>query len=87
MVIIFGIAAVLRRAHRRPLKLVDLAPWGIPLIVSAVVAIIQGGYITGGVMSILSRLSGKPYPMVTTDFQGFSLRWPPAMPSGHFGPL
>jgi hypothetical protein len=25
--------------------------------------------------------------MVTTDFQGFSLRWPPAIPSGHFGPL
>ena len=38
-------------------------------------------------MSLLSSLTGHSYPMVTTDFQGFSLRWPPAVPSGHFGPL
>jgi hypothetical protein len=38
-------------------------------------------------MGLLSRLTGHNYPMVTTDFQGFSLRWPPAVPSGHFGPL
>jgi hypothetical protein len=38
-------------------------------------------------MSLLSALTGHSYPMVTTDFQGFSLRWPPAVPSGHFGPL
>ena len=38
-------------------------------------------------MSLLTRLTVSAYPMVTTDFQGFSLRWPPAMPSGHFGPL
>jgi hypothetical protein len=35
----------------------------------------------------LAKLTGNNYPMVTTDFQGFSLRWPPAVPSGHFGPL
>jgi hypothetical protein len=38
-------------------------------------------------MSLLAKLTGHSYPMVTTDFQGFSLRWPPAVPSGHFGPL
>ncbi|HSB65922.1 MAG TPA: hypothetical protein VLD65_05040, partial [Anaerolineales bacterium] len=69
------------------LKWAALMPWLIPLAISALLAIVQGGYITGGFMSLLSRLTGNAYPMVTTDFQGFSLRWPPAMPSGHFGPL
>jgi hypothetical protein len=61
--------------------------WGLPLGVSMVLALLQGGYITGGFMNILANLAGRSYPMVMTDFQGFSLRWPPAVPSGHFGPL
>ena len=64
-----------------------LTTWGIPIAVSVVLAFFQGGYITGGFMSVISSLTGRSYPMVTTDFQGFSLRWPPAVPSGHFGPL
>jgi hypothetical protein len=84
---VFGVYALIKASRRSPLKLAALVPWGIPLAISAVLAIIQGGYITGGFMSLVYRLSGKIYPMVTTDFQGFSLRWPPAMPSGHFGPL
>ncbi len=87
MVIIFIVNVIMKAIKRGPLKLASLAPWGIPLAISAVLAIFQGGYITGGFMSLLSRLTRRVYPMVTTDFQGFSLRWPPAMPSGHFGPL
>jgi hypothetical protein len=87
MVIVFIVYALIKAFRRIPFKPAALVPWGIPLAISAVLALIQGGYITGGFMSLISRLSGKIYPMVTTDFQGFSLRWPPAMPSGHFGPL
>jgi hypothetical protein len=87
MGIIFVVYTSMMAIRRRPLKLAALVPLAIPLAISAVLAIFQGGYITGGFMSALSRLTGKLYPMVTTDFQGFSLRWPPAMPSGHFGPL
>ena len=87
LVIVFMVYAIFSAVRHRPLKLVSLAPWGIPLAVSAVLALFQGGYITGGFLSLLTRLTGHTYPMVTTDFQGFSLRWPPAVPSGHFGPL
>jgi hypothetical protein len=88
-----GIAIVLlvniisNRIKHRQLQKGQLVTWGIPLVVSGILAILQGGYITGGFMSLLSHLTGSTYPMVTTDFQGFSLRWPPAVPSGHFGPL
>lgn len=72
--------------HRRD-KFRALKIWGIPLGVSLILALFQGGYITSGFMSVVASLTGHSYPMVTTDFQGFSLRWPPAVPSGHFGPL
>ena len=87
LVIVFMVYAIFSAVRHRPLKLAFLAPWGIPLAVSAVLALFQGGYITGGFLSLLTRLTRHTYPMVTTDFQGFSLRWPPAVPSGHFGPL
>jgi hypothetical protein len=87
MGVIIVVYTLMMAIRRRPLKLAALVPLAIPLAISAVLAIFQGGFITGGFMSALSRLTGKLYPMVTTDFQGFSLRWPPAMPSGHFGPL
>jgi hypothetical protein len=79
-----AVRSIVRKAH---LRLDSFSAWGIPLAISAIPAIFQGGYITGGFMSILAKLTGNNYPMVTTDFQGFSLRWPPAVPSGHFGPL
>ena len=87
MVIAIIIKAIRGVVKHHPLKIASFLPWIGPLAVSALLAVFQGGYITGGFMSLLSRLTGRAYPMVTTDFQGFSLRWPPAMPSGHFGPL
>ncbi len=87
MVIILLMSLIRNRIQHRPNRKDILKTWGIPLAISVVLALFQGGYITGGFMSVLSRLTGRIYPMVTTDFQGFSLRWPPAIPSGHFGPL
>jgi hypothetical protein len=85
--IIFIVSAVRSFVRKTHWRFDSLSVWGIPLAISAILAIFQGGYITGGFMNVLAKLTGNYYPMVTTDFQGFSLRWPPAVPSGHFGPL
>ncbi len=87
MVIIIVIDLLRKLRLHHPDKLSTLKTWGIPLGVSILLALFQGGYITGAFMSVIAGLTGRSYPMVTTDFQGFSLRWPPAVPSGHFGPL
>jgi hypothetical protein len=85
--IIFIVSAVRSFVRKTHWRFDSLSVWGIPLAISAILAIFQGGYITGGFMNVLAKVTGNNYPMVTTDFQGFSLRWPPAVPSGHFGPL
>jgi hypothetical protein len=85
--ILLLISLIRNRIKHRSNNLERLKTWGIPVVISALLALFQGGFITGGFFSLLSSLTGHSYPMVTTDFQGFSLRWPPAMPSGHFGPL
>ena len=87
MAIVLIINLIRNRVQRRPGNPDQLKTWGIPMMVSFVLALFQGGYITGGFFSLLSHLTGHSYPMVTTDFQAFSLRWPPSVPSGHFGPL
>jgi hypothetical protein len=87
MVLILTLDLLRSLRYHRPDKFRSLKTWGIPIAVSTVLALFQGGYITGGFMHVLASLTGRSYPMVTTDFQGFSLRWPPAVPSGHFGPL
>jgi hypothetical protein len=87
MSIVLLFSLIRNRIRRRRVNFERLRTWGIPLMVSFLLVLFQGGYITGGFYSLLAQLTGHSYPMVTTDFQGFSLRWPPAVPSGHFGPL
>jgi hypothetical protein len=87
MAIILLIDIIRTLTQHRPIPKSQLITWGVPLLISGLFALFLGGYITGGFMSVISSLTGRAYPMVTTDFQGFSLRWPPAVPSGHFGPL
>jgi hypothetical protein len=93
ILLVAGIAIVLiislirNRVQRRTNNMDQLKTWGVPVVASFLLALFQGGYITGGFFSLLSHLTGHSYPIVSTDFQGFSLRWPPAMPSGHLGPL
>ena len=79
--------ALIRRARRLPFQKAVLAEWGVPLVIAGILALVQGGYLSDAVYSVISRFAGQSYPMVTTDFQGFSFRWPPAVPTGHFGPL
>jgi hypothetical protein len=87
MGIILLVMLIRNRVQHKSGQMALLTTWGIPIGVSVILALFQGGYITGEFLSVISNLTGRSYPMVTTDFQGFSLRWPPAVPSGHFGPL
>ena len=87
LAIILATKLISNAIRRRPVDKGNLIGWGIPLVVSGALALFQGGYITGGFASLLAKVFGRSYPMVTTDFQGFSLRWPPAIPTGHLGPL
>jgi hypothetical protein len=50
-------------------------------------SLVQGGFITEFARDVVTRLGGGTVSIVSTDYQGFSLRPSPAIPSGHFGPL
>jgi len=50
-------------------------------------SLVQGGFITEVARDLLIRLAGGTVNIVSTDYQGFSLRPIPAITSGHFGPL
>ncbi len=59
--------------------------WGIVLLLSAALSLIQGGFITEtarGLVASLLNLSGQSY-----NAFGFSIRWPLGLPSAHLGTL
>jgi hypothetical protein len=58
---------------------------GIILVSSAILAIIQGGFITESMRSLL--LSSLNRQVNSFNTYGFSIRWPPALLSGHLGSL
>jgi hypothetical protein len=59
--------------------------WGAVLASSAVLAVIQGGFITESVRSLLLSLLDRQVNSFNT--YGFAIRWPPALLSGHLGSL
>jgi hypothetical protein len=63
----------------------DLNQWALILAVSAVLSLIQGGFITETARGLLTRLLGLPAQSCNSF--GFSLRWPPGLPSAHLGTL
>jgi len=52
---------------------------------SAVVSVVQGGFITEVVRGLLLRLQGEA--TLSANAYGFTLRWPPALLSAHLGSL
>jgi hypothetical protein len=77
------------RTRLRHLPL-DRSFLGRSLVVLAIglgLALIQGGFITEFARDLIVRITGGTQSIVSTDYQGFSLRASPAIPSGHFGPL
>jgi hypothetical protein len=74
--------------HKRLFKSfprVVLIQWGIILLLSALLSLIQGGFITETARNLLASISGS----ITQSYnaRGFSMRWPPGLLSAHLGSL
>ncbi len=61
------------------------AQWGIILLVSALLALAQGGFITETARNLINALSGTAAQ--SYNARGFSLRIPPGLLSAHLGSL
>jgi hypothetical protein len=59
--------------------------WGIILGVSALLSVVQGGFVSELARTLLGKLAGSAAQ--TNNFWGFGLRWPPAIYSAHLGIL
>lgn len=73
---------------RKPAKISSPPSWPVWLSIlaaSAVMSALQGGYVTETLRAILNRLLGQEAAAVNTFL--FSLRWPPALPTGHLSDL
>jgi hypothetical protein len=84
------ISLVIRRLQHKTFPKETLINWGIILFISAILALVQGGFITETMRIQLSSL----LPSSLSGFQaesyhvfGFSFRWPPGLPSAHLGEL
>lgn len=81
-----GIALALAiSARQRKKNHPALHQWAMILILSATLSLLQGGFITEtarGFAARLFHLPGQSY-----NAFGFSLRWPPGLPSAHLGTL
>ena len=73
-----------RRQHR-PVDRGQIWGWLAVLAVSAVLSVIQGGFITETVRGLLAGMGGQNPS--SSNLYGFSLRWPPAIVSAHLGLL
>ena len=75
-----GITLLRQRKFSRQMR-----QWALILGLSAALSLIQGGFITETARGLLTRLLGLPSQSYHAF--GFSLRWPPALPSAHLGSL
>jgi hypothetical protein len=74
--------------HKRLFKSfpgVVLIQWGIILLISALLSLIQGGFITETARNLLASISGNI--IQSYNARGFSIRWPPGLLSAHLGSL
>jgi hypothetical protein len=75
-----------RRARAAPVERDEWLGWLLILAGSAVIALLQGGYISETARSILAGGLATSASQ-NTNVYGFGLRWPPAVIDGHFGTL
>jgi hypothetical protein len=73
------------RFQRRRLAWGKALDWLVILVIGGILSLVQGGFITEVVRSVVSSWLGQP--AATSNFYGFSLRWPPAVYSAHLGIL
>ncbi len=79
---------IFRSSHRlrlAPPGRDELLGWVFILGFSALLSVVQGGYITETVRALAARLGGGLTS--TSNVYGFALRWPPAILNSHLGEL
>ncbi len=59
--------------------------WLVVLAATAVLSAVQGGFVTEFIRNQVAILSGTT--AAQTNYHGFGLRWPPAIPTAHFSDL
>lgn len=80
-----GIALVGGYAFLQRQRKAELMQWGFVLLASAILAAIQGGFVTETLRGLLLPLLGQP--ALSNNAYDFNLRWPPAIPTAHTEPL
>jgi hypothetical protein len=80
-----GIAVIFRKRMKTSLPKEMLFQWGSILLVSIILALVQGGFITETARNLLSSLTGVASQ--SYNVRGFSLRLPPGLLSAHLGSL
>ncbi len=73
------------RLRLQPLLRDELLGWVFILGFSALLSLVQGGYITETLRALVARLAGNA-PSASNVY-GFALRWPPAILNSHLGEL
>jgi hypothetical protein len=77
----------MRSLHRQPIDGPALVPWAAILAVSAILSLIQGGFLTEALRNLLAGLKGTHTVVGTYNYFTFVPRWPPALDTAHFGAL
>jgi len=62
-----------------------LLQWGIILFLSALLSLVQGGFISETARNLIASISG--ITTLSYNARGFSVRWPPGLLSAHLGNL
>jgi hypothetical protein len=62
-----------------------LLQWGIILSLSALLSLVQGGFISETARNLIASISG--ITTLSYNARGFSVRWPPGLLSAHLGNL
>jgi hypothetical protein len=73
--------------RRRAMGRLALRPWAAVLAVSALLCVIQGGFLTEAVRNVLAELEGSHTVVGTYNYYTFIPRWPPGLDTAHFGAL
>jgi hypothetical protein len=85
IILAIGFSYILGKRQNKPIPKAIVYQWGIVLILSAIVSLVQGGFITETARNLLASVLGSATQSVNA--RGFSLRWPPGLLSAHLGSL
>ncbi len=77
----------LRRFRRQPIDRRALIPWAAILAASAILCVVQGGFLTEAARNLLASLQGTNIQVGEYSYFTFAPRWPPALDTAHFGAL